>query len=94
VRILLVGNGGREHALLWKLKQDFRQGEFFATLPNAGMAEDCSSVPISATDVDGLTDWARVHAADLVVVGPEAPLASGLADRLREAGIPFFGPSP
>jgi len=94
VRILLVGNGGREHALLWKLKQDFRQGEFFATLPNAGMAEDCSSVPISATDVDGLTDWARVHAADLVVVGPEAPLASGLADRLREAGIPCFGPSP
>jgi len=93
MRILIVGNGGREHALLWKLRQDHPSATFYATRPNAGMAEHAEAVEISPTDVEALAGWAASRAVDLTVVGPEAPLALGLSDRLRKQGLPVFGPS-
>ena len=93
MRILIVGNGGREHALLWKLRRDEPGAEFFATQPNGGMAPLCTAVPIAASDVEALSGWAASQRVDLTVVGPEAPLAAGLADRLRSKGLPVFGPS-
>lgn len=93
MRILIVGNGGREHALLWKLRRDAPAAGLFATRPNAGMAGMARAVDISPTDVEALTSWAESHRMDLVVIGPEVPLALGLADRLEAAGVPAFGPS-
>ena len=93
MRILIAGNGGREHALLWKLRRDAPAASFFATLPNGGMAAHSTAVGISPTDVVALAGWAAANRIDLVVVGPETPLAAGLADRLRRVGIPVFGPS-
>lgn len=93
MRILIAGNGGREHALLWKLRRDAPAASFFATLPNGGMAPFCTGVGISPMDVVALAGWAAAKRIDLVVVGPETPLAAGLADRLRRVGIPVFGPS-
>jgi phosphoribosylamine--glycine ligase len=93
MRILVVGNGGREHALLWKLRRDHPSGEFFVTRPNGGMVGACTPVEIAPTDKEALSGWAAANRMDLVVVGPEAPLAMGLADRLRQKGVPVFGPS-
>ncbi|MDT8340213.1 MAG: phosphoribosylamine--glycine ligase [Longimicrobiales bacterium] len=92
-RILIVGNGGREHAVLWKLRRDHPGATFYATRPNGGMAGLAKPVEIAPTDVEALAGWAVARAIDLTVVGPEAPLAAGLADRLRRAGVPVFGPS-
>ncbi len=93
MRVLLVGSGGREHALAWKLSESPLLGELHAAPGNPGVAAlgECHSLPTD--DADGLTSLARRLAADLVVVGPEAPLVAGLADRLRGAGIAVFGPS-
>jgi phosphoribosylamine--glycine ligase len=93
MRILIVGNGGREHALLWKLRRDAPAAEFFATRPNGGMAPLCEGVPIAPTDVEALSGWASSHLIDLTVVGPEAPLASGIVDRFLAKGLPVFGPT-
>lgn len=93
MRILIAGNGGREHALLWKLRADAPDASFYATRPNGGMAPHCTDVDIAPTDVVALAGWAAANRIDLVVVGPETPLAAGLADRLRATGIPVFGPS-
>lgn len=93
MRILIVGNGGREHALLWKLRRDDPGAELFATQPNGGMAPWCTPVPIGSNDVEALSGWAAANRVDLTVVGPEAPLAAGLADRFRAKGLPVFGPS-
>jgi len=93
MRILIVGNGGREHALLWKLKQDDPGGEFFATQPNGGMAELSEGVEIAPGDIEALSGWAASRAIDLTVVGPEAPLAGGIVDRFRAKGLPVFGPT-
>ncbi len=93
MRILVVGNGGREHALLWKLRRDDPSAALYATRPNGGMAPLCTAVPIAPTDVEALAGWAASQRIDLVVVGPEAPLAMGLADRCRKHGVPVFGPS-
>ena len=92
MRILIVGNGGREHALLWKLRRDAPGAEFFATRPNGGMAPLCTSVEIAPTDVEALSGWAAAHRIDLTVVGPEAPLAAGIVDRFETKGLPVFGP--
>ena len=83
MRILIVGNGGREHALLWKLRRDAPDAEFFATRPNGGMAPLCEAVEIEPTDIEALAGWAAAHRIDLTVVGPEAPLASSRARRTR-----------
>ncbi len=88
-----MGNGGREHALLWKLHRDAPQAEFFVTRPNGGMAGQCRSVDVTPTDVDAVSQWAAAHEIDLTVVGPEAPLADGLVDRLEARGLAAFGPS-
>ena len=93
MRILIVGNGGREHALLWKLREDAPGASFYATRPNGGMVDCCAGVDIAPTDVVALAGWAARHRIDLAVVGPETPLAAGLADRMRRSGVPTFGPS-
>jgi phosphoribosylamine--glycine ligase len=93
VKALIVGGGGREHALAWKLRRDDPTIELLAAPGNPGIAELARCVPIAATDVERLVDLARTERVDLVVVGPEAPLAAGLADVLRARGVPTFGPS-
>ena len=87
--ILLVGGGGREHALAWKIKKSPLVGKLVCTPGNAGIAKVCET----AQPEGDLADYAKAEGFDLVVVGPEAPLADGLADRLAECGIPCFGPS-
>lgn len=93
MRILIVGNGGREHALLWKLRRDAPEATFFATRPNGGMAAECEAVDLAPGDGAALAAWAASARVDLAVIGPEAPLAAGLADRMRAAGVAAFGPS-
>src|SRR5690242_10676029 len=93
MRILVVGGGGREHALCWSIAASPLCDALFAAPGNAGIAEDAQCVPIAADNIDALVAFAREQRIDFVVVGPEGPLVLGLADRLREAGIPAFGPS-
>ena len=93
MRILVVGNGGREHALLWKLAQSSRVEELFAAPGNAGTARLAENLSVAATDIDGVLKAATTTKCDLVVVGPEVPLAMGMVDSLSAAGIPAFGPS-
>src|SRR5690349_115724 len=93
MRILVVGTGGREHALLWKLRRDAPSAELFATQPNAGMAALAKPVPIGSGDLEALSGWAASQRIDLAVIGPEGPLAAGVADKLRKKGVPVFGPS-
>jgi phosphoribosylamine--glycine ligase len=92
VKVLLVGSGGREHALAWKLAQGSSLIELHAAPGNPGIARLGHCHPIRAEDPEGLLGLARSIAADLVVVGPEAPLVAGLADHLRHSGIAVFGP--
>ena len=89
MRILVVGSGGREHALAWKLAQEH---EVFCAPGNPGIAEEAEIVPVVAMDGIGLLEAARSRKVDLVVVGPEDPLVEGLADALRAGGIAVFGP--
>ncbi len=91
--VLVIGSGGREHALSWKLRQSPLCGRLLAAPGNAGIAEVALCAPIPVSDLDGLTRYAVEMKVGLAVVGPEAPLAAGLADRLRAADIPTFGPS-
>ncbi len=93
MKTLLVGGGAREHALAWRLAGDPAIGQLLAAPGNPGIAAHARCLAIAATDVDGLLGAAREEAVDLVVVGPEAPLVAGLADRLHAAGIPVAGPS-
>lgn len=93
VDVLVVGGAGREHALAWALRRSPSVGRLFAAPGNPGIAAVAELLPFTATDVDGLTEWAAGNGIGLVVVGPEAPLAAGLADRLTAAGVPVFGPS-
>ncbi len=93
MKILMVGNGGREHALLWKLRQDAPTAMFYATRPNPGMEPLAESVDVAPTDVDGLATWAEGNQITLTVVGPEIPLACGIGDAFRQRGLPLFGPS-
>ena len=93
MRALIVGGGGREHALAWKLQQDQPSIEIIAAPGNPGIAALGRCVPVSADDVPEIVRLATNERPDLVVIGPEAPLAAGLADALRSAGIPVFGPS-
>jgi len=91
--ILVVGSGAREHALVWKLAQSERGGRLFAAPGNAGTRALAESLEVAATDIDGVVAAVEERDIDLVVVGPEAPLAAGLADALREKGRAVFGPS-
>ncbi|HEX4570784.1 MAG TPA: phosphoribosylamine--glycine ligase [Dongiaceae bacterium] len=93
MRILVVGSGGREHALCWAIAASPLVTKLFAAPGNAGIAEEAECVAIAAEDVARLTAFAVEQKIDFVVVGPEAPLVLGLVDRLAEAGIKAFGPS-
>jgi phosphoribosylamine--glycine ligase len=94
MRVLVAGSGGREHALVWKIARSPLVERVYAAPGNAGMAAQATLVPqIKAADADGLIRLAGEEGIDLVVIGPEDPLADGVADRLREAGVAVFGPS-
>ncbi len=93
MKVLVVGGGGREHALLWKLQRDDPALELLAAPGNPGIATIARCVPIAATDVEGLVRLVDAERVDLTIVGPEAPLAAGLVDRLAAAGRPAFGPT-
>lgn len=93
MKVLVVGAGGREHALCWKLAQSPKLTKLYVAPGNAGMADLAECVPVSAEDVEGIVALAQAKSIDLVVVGPEVPLVAGLADRLAEARIKVFGPS-
>lgn len=93
MKVLVIGGGGREHALCWKLKRSPSVSAVVCAPGNAGIASDARCVPVRAEDIDGLLALARRERPDLVVVGPEAPLVAGLADRLRALGLAVFGPS-
>ena len=92
MRILVVGNGAREHALVWKIKQSPKVSEIYVAPGNGGTAAIAHNLDIPATDVDSLVKAARKHKIDLAVIGPEATLGAGIVDRLDEVGIPAFGP--
>ena len=92
MKILVVGNGGREHTLAWKLANDSTQPEMFCTPGNAGTAELGTNLSFGATDLDGIKGWCVENKPDLVVIGPEAPLCAGLTDLLEAEGIRVFGP--
>ncbi len=91
--VLLVGGGGREHALAWRLRQDNPNTKIFAAPGNPGIAELATCVAIGAADVDALLAFARQNNVDWTLVGPEAPLAAGIVDAFRAAGMPIFGPT-
>lgn len=93
MRILLVGGGGREHALAWAIAASPLCTTLYCAPGNAGIAREATCVPVAAEDVDGLVRFAQDEAIDFVVVGPEAPLVAGLVDRLTAAGIKAFGPT-
>lgn len=93
LNVLVVGAGGREHAIAWKLRQSPRLGHLYLAPGNAGTASLGQNVPIAAEDVSALTTFARDNGVDLAVVGPEVPLAAGLVDALAEVGVRAFGPS-
>ncbi len=92
MKILVLGNGGREHAIVWKLAQDSSHPELFCAPGNAGTAAIATNLALSAEDVAAVVAWAKEHRPDLVVVGPEAPLCAGVVDALEAEGIKVFGP--
>jgi phosphoribosylamine--glycine ligase len=93
VNVLVVGSGGREHALAWRLATSSSLGQLHAAPGNPGIAQLGDCHPVRAEDAEGVVDLARAIGADLAVVGPEAPLVAGLGDELRRAGIAVFGPT-
>lgn len=92
MKVLIVGGGGREHAIAAKIAENPRVTELFAAPGNGGMAEICRLVPLKATDITGIVDYCKKEKMDYVVVAPDDPLCLGLVDLLAEAGIPAFGP--
>jgi phosphoribosylamine--glycine ligase len=93
VRLLVVGGGGREHALCWALRRENPDAHLYCAPGNPGTADIATNLPIAADDLDRIADAGDMHGIDLTIIGPEAPLARGLADRLRAEGRLVFGPS-
>jgi phosphoribosylamine--glycine ligase len=93
MKILVIGNGGREHALAWKLAREPHVDHVVAAPGNPGIARIAHTVPVAATDLDALLALARSEQIDLTVVGPEAPLDKGVADLFRAHGLRIFGPT-
>ncbi len=94
MKVLIVGSGGREHALAWKCAQSPKVDEVIVAPGNAGTATEpgVRNVPVAAEDIDGLIELARAEAVALTIIGPEAPLVNGIVDRFREQGLACFGP--
>ena len=94
MNVLIIGNGGREHALAWKVSLSSRVTRVFVAPGNAGTALEpgIENVPLGVGDQDGLLDFAREQGIALTIVGPENPLAAGIVDRFNDAGLPCFGP--
>jgi phosphoribosylamine--glycine ligase len=93
MRILVIGSGGREHALIWAISRSPLVDALFCAPGNAGIAEEATCLPVAAEDIDGILALCEREKIDFVVVGPEGPLVAGVVDRLAEKGIPAFGPS-
>lgn len=93
MKVLVVGQGGREHALVWKLAQSPLVEKIYCAPGNAGTAEDCTNTDISADDIPRLVKFAQAERIGLTVVGPEAPLTDGIVDAFQEADLPVFGPT-
>lgn len=93
MKIFVVGGGGREHTIIWKLLQNKKVKEIHCAPGNGGIAKTAKCVPIPATDIEGLTEYAQKEHFDLVIVAPDDPLYLGLVDRLKQKGIRAFGPT-
>jgi phosphoribosylamine---glycine ligase len=93
MNVLVIGGGGREHALAWKLKQSPRVAQVFVAPGNGGTARNADLINLAITDVKALREWAQANAIALTVVGPEAPLAAGVVDEFRAHGLKIFGPT-
>ena len=93
MKLLVVGGGGREHALIWKLSQSTKVDQIFCAPGNAGIASMATCIPIEANDIDRLVEFARNEEIDLTIVGPEDPLVAGIVDAFEEAELRIFGPS-
>ena len=93
MKVLVVGSGGREHAICWKLAQSPKVTELYCAPGNAGIADSAKCVNIKAEDIEGICAWAKDKAIDLAVIGPEVPLAMGIVDELEKVGVKTFGPN-
>src|SRR5947208_2398190 len=93
MKVLLIGNGGREHALAWKLAQSPRVTQLFAAPGNPGTAQVAQNVAINVMDFDTIGRFVRQNGIELVIIGPEDPLAAGLTDLMLKSGVKVFGPS-
>ncbi len=93
MKVLVVGGGGREHAIIWKLKQNPEIDELFCAPGNGGISKLATCVPIKATDIEGVVNFSKEHKIDFVMVAPDDPLVAGMVDALETAGIRAFGPA-
>ncbi|HAK61295.1 MAG TPA: phosphoribosylamine--glycine ligase, partial [Nitrospiraceae bacterium] len=93
MNVLIIGGGGREHALAWKISQSPRVSKIYAAPGNAGIARLAECIPIKADDIAGQRAFAKDHGIDLTIVGPEAPLSRGIVDEFSAAGLRVFGPT-
>ncbi len=93
MKVLVVGNGGREHAIAWKISQSPRADRVFVAPGNAGTAQDVENIEIAADNITELIAFAKQNEIGLTVVGPEIPLCNGIVDAFEDAGLKVFGPS-
>ncbi len=95
MKVLIVGGGGREHALAWKAAQSTLVNQVFVAPGNAGTAQEekITNIDIGAEDIDALLEFALQHSVDITIVGPEAPLVNGIVDRFRQSGLRIFDPA-
>ena len=93
MKVLVIGSGGREHAIVWKLAQSPRVTQLFCAPGNAGIESQATCVPLAVEDLAGLQQFVTSEKIDLTVVGPEAPLALGIVDAFRKAKLKIFGPT-
>ncbi|MCD4755191.1 MAG: phosphoribosylamine--glycine ligase, partial [Deltaproteobacteria bacterium] len=92
-KILVVGSGGREHVLCWKLSSSSKISRVFCAPGNAGISQHAVCVPLKVSDINGIVSFVKKEGIDITLVGPEAPLAEGLVDKFNEQGLVVFGPT-